>query len=70
VECAFALTDERFGWSLPRAVAVVTAGPARAGRLGDRGVIEVGRRADLVRVSRHAGLPVVRGVWVEGQRAA
>jgi alpha-D-ribose 1-methylphosphonate 5-triphosphate diphosphatase len=70
VECAFALTDERFGWSLPRAVALVTSGPARAGRLDDRGVIEVGRRADLVRVSRHAGLPVVRGVWVEGQRAA
>jgi alpha-D-ribose 1-methylphosphonate 5-triphosphate diphosphatase PhnM len=33
-------------------------------------VIEVGRRADLVRVSRHGGLPVVRGVWVEGERAA
>lgn len=70
VECAFALTDDRFGWSLPAAVAVVTSGPARAGRLDDRGVIEVGRRADLIRVSRHGGLPVVRGVWVEGQRAA
>lgn len=70
VECAFALTEDRFGWSLPQAVAVVTSGPARAARLDDRGVIEVGRRADLMRVSRHGGLPVVRGVWVEGQRAA
>ncbi len=70
VECAFALTGDRFGWSLAKAVAVVTSGPARAARLDDRGVIEVGRRADLLRVSRHDGLPVVRGVWVEGRRAA
>jgi alpha-D-ribose 1-methylphosphonate 5-triphosphate diphosphatase len=70
VECAFALTGDRFGWSLAKAVAVVTSGPARAARLDDRGVIEVGRRADLIRVSRHDGLPVVRGVWVEGSRAA
>ena len=70
VECAFALTEGRFGWSLSKAVAVVTSGPARAARLDDRGVIEVGRRADLIRVSRHDGLPVVRGVWVEGRRAA
>jgi alpha-D-ribose 1-methylphosphonate 5-triphosphate diphosphatase len=70
VECAFALTEDRFGWSLAKAVAVVTSGPARAARLDDRGAIEVGRRADLIRVSRHDGLPVVRGVWVEGRRAA
>jgi alpha-D-ribose 1-methylphosphonate 5-triphosphate diphosphatase len=70
VECAFALTAERFGWSLPKAVALVTSAPAKAARLPDRGVLEPGRRADLVRVSRHDGLPVVRGVWVEGVRAA
>lgn len=70
VECAFALMKPEFGWSLPRAVAVVTAGPARAAGLDDRGVIEAGRRADLVRVRLHGDLPVVRGVWVEGQRAA
>jgi alpha-D-ribose 1-methylphosphonate 5-triphosphate diphosphatase len=70
IECAFALTQPAFGWSLPQAAAVVTAAPARAARLADRGVIERGRRADLVRVRMHEGLPVVRGVWVEGRRAA
>lgn len=70
IECAFTLTDPRFGWDLARAVALVTAAPARAGALHDRGVIEAGRRADLVRVSTRGGLPVVRGVWVEGRRAA
>lgn len=70
VECAFALTGPAFGWSLPAAVAVVTSAPARAARLEDRGAIESGRRADLIRVRLHDGLPVVRGVWVEGRRAA
>lgn len=70
IECAFALTAPPFGWDLARAVAVVTAAPARAAQLDDRGVIEAGRRADLIRVSTRGGLPVVRGVWVEGQRAA
>lgn len=70
IECAFALTEARFGWDLARAVALVTAAPARAGALHDRGVIEAGRRGDLVRVSTRGGLPVVRGVWVEGRRAA
>ncbi len=70
IECAFALTEARFGWDLARAVALVTAAPARAGAMHDRGVIEAGRRGDLVRVSMRGGLPVVRGVWVEGRRAA
>ena len=70
IECAFAMTAGPFGWSLARATALVTATPARAARLEDRGVIEPGRRADLIRVRLAAGLPVVRGVWVEGQRAA
>ena len=70
IECAFALTAERFGWSLARAVALVTAGPARAAQMEDRGAIAPGRRADLVRVRTAGGLPVIRGVWVEGARAA
>lgn len=70
IECAFALAEPRFGWDLPRAVALVTDAPARAAQLADRGRIEAGRRADLVRVSTKGGLPVVRGVWVEGVRAA
>lgn len=70
IECAFAMTNGQFGWSLPKAAALVTATPARAARLDDRGVIEPGRRADLLRVRVAGGLPVVRGVWVEGERAA
>lgn len=70
IECAFALTAAPFGWSLARAVAVVTEAPARAAQLADRGTITTGARADLVRVNTRGGLPVVRGVWVEGQRAA
>ncbi|MDP3634016.1 alpha-D-ribose 1-methylphosphonate 5-triphosphate diphosphatase [Phenylobacterium sp.] len=70
IECAFALTTAPFGWSLARAVAVVTEAPARAAQLTDRGTITSGARADLVRVNTRGGLPVVRGVWVEGQRAA
>ncbi len=70
IECAFALTRPEFGWSLPRAAAVVTSAPARAARLADRGLIEAGRRADLMRVRIQDGLPIVRGVWVEGRRAA
>lgn len=70
IECAFALTDERFGWSLPRAAALVTSAPADAARLDDRGVIAPGLRADLLRVKVAGGLPLVRGVWTEGRRAA
>ncbi len=70
IECAFALTRPAFGWSLPRAAAVVTSGPARAAQLHDRGVIAPGCRADLVRVRVLGDLPVVQGVWVEGVRRA
>jgi alpha-D-ribose 1-methylphosphonate 5-triphosphate diphosphatase len=70
IECAFALTGPAFGWSLPKAAAVVTAGPARAAQLDDRGAIAPGRRADMIRVRLCDGLPVVQGVWVEGIRRA
>lgn len=70
IECAFVMTNGQFGWSLAKAAALVTATPAKAAQLEDRGVIEPGRRADLVRVRVAGGLPVIRGVWVEGARAA
>ncbi len=59
--------------SLPQAVATVTANPARAVRLNDRGELAPGLRADLVQV-RQVTLPdgslhaVVRAVWREGRR--
>jgi alpha-D-ribose 1-methylphosphonate 5-triphosphate diphosphatase len=55
--------------TLPEAVRLVSDNPARAAGLTDRGRIEVGRRADLVRVHAEHGLPpVVAGVWREGKR--
>ncbi|MDO8411574.1 MAG: alpha-D-ribose 1-methylphosphonate 5-triphosphate diphosphatase [Phenylobacterium sp.] len=70
VECAFAMTREPFGWSLAQAVALVTRGPARAVGLEDRGEVAPGRRADLLRVRLAGDLPLVRGVWTQGRRAA
>ena len=65
LEAAFALSEGGY-MSLPAAVGLVTANPAEAVGLTDRGSLEVGRRADLVRVSMVEGQPVVRNVWREG----
>ena len=67
VEAAFICAD-RIG--LPRAVAMVSDRPARLAGLTDRGRIEPGQRADLVRVRMHDDLPVVRQVWRAGERVA
>ena len=51
-------------WSL------VSAGPARAMKLDDRGAIETGKRADLVLVDwPDGGVPAVQGTWVAGRVA-
>ncbi|WP_136637355.1 alpha-D-ribose 1-methylphosphonate 5-triphosphate diphosphatase [Pseudooceanicola onchidii] len=55
---------------MARGIATVTSGPARAAGLNDRGVIEPGQRADLIRFGRIAGVPVIGGVWVQGARVA
>lgn len=55
---------------LPRGIATVTAAPADAVGLDDRGRLVPGARADVIRVRRMAGAPVVRGVWVQGRRTA
>ena len=60
----------RHRMSLPRAIATVSATPARRVGLEDRGVLAVGRRADLVRVRVAGDVVVVRGVWVGGERVA
>ena len=69
VEAAWRCAAET-GVSLPEAVAMVTDRPARMARLHDRGRIEAGLRADLVRVRPHDGTPVVRQVWRAGERVA
>lgn len=56
-------------WSdLPRAIRTVTDGPARAAGLRDRGRLEAGLRADILRVRRLEATPVIRGVWTQGHR--
>jgi alpha-D-ribose 1-methylphosphonate 5-triphosphate diphosphatase len=56
---------------LPRAVATVTRAPAAAAGLADRGHLDVGARADVIRVKRLSGnTAAVRGTWVQGRRVA
>jgi alpha-D-ribose 1-methylphosphonate 5-triphosphate diphosphatase len=70
IQSAFFLGDAVDGITLPQAVAMVSKNPAEAVGLADRGVIETGRRADLVRVRVDDHVPVVRTVWREGRRVA
>jgi alpha-D-ribose 1-methylphosphonate 5-triphosphate diphosphatase len=53
------------GWA--EAVDLVTANPARAVGLDDRGRLAPGQRADLVAVVRRAGVPSVAQTWVAGR---
>ena len=53
---------------LPRGIATVTQAPAAAAGLNDRGRLETGLRADVIRVARVGGAVVVRGTWVGGAR--
>ncbi|MBV0891462.1 alpha-D-ribose 1-methylphosphonate 5-triphosphate diphosphatase [Paracoccus sp. Z118] len=55
---------------LPRAIATVTANPAAAAHLTDRGRLEVGLRADLIRFSMLGETPVLRESWSRGRRVA
>ena len=70
MHAAFALADKVEAISLPQAIATVSATPARTVGLDDRGKIETGRRADLVRVRLDNDIPVVRTVWRAGERVA
>ncbi len=67
IEAAFQCAREA-GISLPAAIAMVTDQPARMVDLTDRGRLEPGLRADLVRLRLLDTLPVVRQVWHAGER--
>lgn len=51
-----------------RGIRTVTAAPADAVALADRGRLEIGARGDLIRVARIAGAAALRGTWVQGRR--
>jgi alpha-D-ribose 1-methylphosphonate 5-triphosphate diphosphatase len=68
MQAVFALTRDKNAISLPAAVRLVSANPARAAGFADRGDIAPGKRADMVRVEVVDGHPVVRTVWSAGRR--
>lgn len=53
---------------MARGLATVTAAPAAAVGLKDRGRIAEGARADLIRIHRVGNAGALRGTWVQGQR--
>ena len=68
LQAAF-LLNSSIGWALPKAINTVTRNPAHAIGLTDRGELAPGLRADIIRVRMSAGMPIVRGAWLEGGRA-
>lgn len=64
------LLNQSAGIDLAKAVSFVSANPARMVGLDDRGVIEIGKRADFSRVRLIDGVPVILSVWREGRRVS
>jgi alpha-D-ribose 1-methylphosphonate 5-triphosphate diphosphatase len=67
VEAAFHCARAE-GLALPDAVAMISDHPAQMSGLPDRGRLEPGLRADMVRIRLHDTLPIVRQVWRSGER--
>ncbi|MEM7441744.1 MAG: alpha-D-ribose 1-methylphosphonate 5-triphosphate diphosphatase [Pseudomonadota bacterium] len=67
LHAAFLVVNDA-GMRLPDAIALVTRNPAEMIGFADRGSIAPGKRADLIRVKLVDGLPIVRNVWVAGNR--
>jgi len=65
-----AVTLGRLWGDMARGLRTVSAAPARAVGLNDRGAIAPGMRADLLRFVEHGETPIVRGVWSRGVRVA
>lgn len=66
IQAALLLPD-LCGLGLPQAVALISANPAQAAGLTDRGRIEIGRRADLVLVDTNHRPPRISRVWSAGR---
>ena len=67
---AFLLSELEIGYDLPSAIHCVTDNPAQAVGLHDRGRIETGRVADLLRVSEHDDMPILKETWKSGERVS
>ena len=59
----------RDGITLPNAMSMVTWRVADMLHLTDRGRLEAGQRADLVRFRDADGTPIIKSVWHKGERA-
>jgi alpha-D-ribose 1-methylphosphonate 5-triphosphate diphosphatase len=73
VPAALLLAAVKLGeiWNdLPRGIRTVTQTPAQSVGLSDRGVLEVGKRADLLRFRVAEHVPMLRGVWSRGVQVA
>lgn len=73
VPAALLLAAARLGdiWGdMARGMATVTSAPAKAVGLEDRGRLEIGKRADLIRFAMRAGVPALQGVYSRGHRVA
>ena len=55
---------------MARGLRTVTQAPANAVDLQDRGEIKTGLRADLIRFNVSDDLPLIKGVWRQGQRVS
>ncbi|HEC71221.1 MAG TPA: alpha-D-ribose 1-methylphosphonate 5-triphosphate diphosphatase, partial [Roseobacter sp.] len=54
--------------NLARGIATVTHAPALHSGLRDRGTLEIGMRADIIRFKRLDGLAILKETWSAGQR--
>ena len=60
----------RIWGDMARGLATVTRAPAQAVGLKDRGALETGMRADLIRFRLHGEVASLAGVWMKGTRIA
>ena len=67
IQAAFTLVDQ-LDWSVPKAIRLISANPAAMVNLHDRGQLAEGRRADFVRLSIVDKTPVIKAVYVAGNR--
>ncbi len=67
---AMILSEKVEGISLPQAINMITKTPAESIGLNDRGVIAIGKRADLVRFRPYESAPIILDVWKAGEKIA